>query len=403
MIQRPFLSLVLAIATFACCHSFPLGAAELNESQTLDLLVRVISNVKDDSTRASLLRGMLDGLEGRRSIPEPVGWDRLREQLESSENESLRNSANRLSQIFGNEEALQNALRVVKDRRYSPTQQRRAALSSLLAQRYKPLADELPKLLSDPDLQIDAIRGFSTIESADAPALLMRLYRDSDDHTRKAIIETLATRKSYAESLVDAIGEKQISREDIPSYVARSMRDIMGQRFVKAYGKIPELGGNVTSNIAKYKRLITDEALAKADPRRGRTIFKKTCGNCHLMYGDGGKIGPDLTGSNRANLDYFLLNSVAPSADVPEGYRTQLVQTVDGRVLTGVLAEEDNQRIILKTVDQPRLVIAKDDIEARKVSEKSMMPEGQLDQLKHQDLFDLVKYLQTKSQVEAAE
>jgi putative heme-binding domain-containing protein len=121
------------------------------------------------------------------------------------------------------------------------------------------------------------------------------------------------------------------------------------------------------------------------------------------MYGSGGSVGPDLTGSNRANLDYFLLNSVAPSADVPEGYRTQVVQTVDGRILTGVLAEEDSKRIVLKTVDQPRVVIAKDDIEARKVSEKSMMPEGQLDQLSREDLLDLVKYLRTKAQVEAAE
>ena len=77
-----------------------------------------------------------------------------------------------------------------------------------------------------------------------------------------------------------------------------------------------------------------------------------------------------------------------------------LIQTIDGRLVSGVIAEEDATKVVLKTVEQPRLVIAKDDIETRKISEKSMMPEGQLDQMKPQEVRDLIKYLQTTEQVE---
>ena len=119
-----------------------------------------------------------------------------------------------------------------------------------------------------------------------------------------------------------------------------------------------------------------------------------------MLYGVGGKVGPDLTGSNRANLDYILLNSVDPSYDVPDAYRTVSVLTVDGRSVNGVLAEEDARRIVLKTPEQPRVVIAKQDIELRKLSAKSMMPEGQLDQMKPQEVLDLIKYLRTTQQVE---
>ena len=118
------------------------------------------------------------------------------------------------------------------------------------------------------------------------------------------------------------------------------------------------------------------------------------------MYGEGAKIGPDRTGSNRANLDYILLNSVDPSYDVPEGYRMTSIVTVDGRVLNGLIAEEDGTRIVMKTVEQPRLVIAKEDIEIRKISPKSMMPDGQFDKMTKQELLDLILYLRTTEQVD---
>ena len=130
---------------------------------------------------------------------------------------------------------------------------------------------------------------------------------------------------------------------------------------------------------------------------------KKTCASCHVLYDDGGKIGPELTGSNRANLDYILLNSVDPSYDVPDAYKTVSVVTIDGRVVNGVLAEEDATRIVLKTVEDPRLVIAKEDIELRKISPNSMMPEGQLAKMSPQEIIDLIKYLRTTQQVELPE
>jgi putative heme-binding domain-containing protein len=121
-----------------------------------------------------------------------------------------------------------------------------------------------------------------------------------------------------------------------------------------------------------------------------------------LLYGEGGLVGPDLTGSNRANLDYILLNSIDPSYDVPDSYKTVQILTNDGRVVNGVLAEEDAVRVVLKTAEQPRVVVAKEDILTRKLSNLSMMPDGQLDNMKPQEVVDLIKYLRTTKQVEMA-
>ena len=50
-------------------------------------------------------------------------------------------------------------------------------------------------------------------------------------------------------------------------------------------------------------------------------MFAKTCQQCHTLYGVGGKVGPDITGSNRPNLDYLLENILDPSAVIPNDYK----------------------------------------------------------------------------------
>ena len=55
-------------------------------------------------------------------------------------------------------------------------------------------------------------------------------------------------------------------------------------------------------------------------------MFAKTCQQCHKLYGEGGAIGPDLTGSNRSDLDYLLSNLIDPSAEVGRDFRMSVVQ-----------------------------------------------------------------------------
>ncbi|MEC9124293.1 MAG: hypothetical protein VX969_09130 [Verrucomicrobiota bacterium] len=127
-------------------------------------------------------------------------------------------------------------------------------------------------------------------------------------------------------------------------------------------------------------------------------IYQRTCLACHIMYGEGGKIGPELTGSNRSDLDYFLLNVLAPSYDVPEGYRMVTITSKDGQVSVGNVIEENANKVVLNMVGQ-QSVIAKADVKTRVTSKISMMPEGLLLTLKDPEILDLIKYLRTEKQV----
>ncbi|MEO2013201.1 MAG: hypothetical protein ABGZ53_02410 [Fuerstiella sp.] len=384
-----------------CLVCLPHTAITADESASLALLVETLNATENPGVRSALLRGMLSGLEGRRNVAAPAGWSALSEKLALSDDKSIRDLSTQLSQIFGDRKAMQRTMAVLKDTSADP-KARRSALRSLLNYQNEEASSLLESLLDEPALRLDAIRGYAMVENATAPGILLGRYGQLSPEHRRAVVETLATRKNYAAALLNAVEQNRISRDEIPSHVRRSLHGILAARFVKVFGEVRSVAADREKLIARYKKKLTPAALANASASRGRNVFKKICGTCHLMYGEGGKIGPDLTGSNRANLDYILLNSVDPSYDVPAGYKMVSIITVNGRVVNGVVAEEDGTRVILKTVEEPRLVIAKSDIEERVISPKSMMPEGQLKAMRPQEMMDLIKYLRTTEQVELA-
>jgi putative heme-binding domain-containing protein len=366
---------------------------------SFQLVVTAVGSTTDTSVQAALLKGMLLGLEGRRSVRAPEGWSALSNTLACSTSAPVRQHALALSQIFGDTMAVASALECVQDSSVAAAQ-RCSTLSLLLGQQNQEASQLLKVLIDEPALTLSAIRGYAVVRNDEAPAVLISRYSKLNTQEQRAVVETLASRKAYAEALLEALKMNQIQSTSIPVQVARSLKNLLGKKFTDVYGALPVVGAEREHLIKKYKKLCRPSAVAAADASRGRAVFQKTCAACHVLYGEGGKVGPELTGANRANLDYILLNSVYPSLDVPHAYRTVSVLTVDGRVVNGVLAEEDGTKIVLRTPEQPRVVIAKEDIDFRKISPQSMMPDGQLDAMKPQEVIDLVKYLRTTEQVE---
>ncbi len=370
-----------------------------NDDESFQLVVSAVGSTTDTSVQAALLKGMLLGLEGRRSVRAPEGWSTLSNTLACSTSSTVRQHALALSQIFGDTVAVESALQCVQDSSVTAAQ-RCSTLSLLLGQQNQEASQLLKVLIDEPALTLSAIRGYAVVRNDEAPAVLISRYSKLNAQQQRAVIETLASRKAYAEALLEALKMNQIQPSAVPVQVARSLKNLLGKKFTDVYGALPVVGAEREHLIKKYKKLCKPSAVAAADASRGRAVFQNTCAACHVLYGEGGKVGPELTGANRANLDYILLNSVYPSLDVPHAYRTVSVLTVDGRVVNGVLAEEDGTKIVLRTPEQPRVVIAKEDIDFRKISPQSMMPDGQLDAMKPQEVIDLVKYLRTTEQVE---
>ncbi|MDB4711604.1 hypothetical protein OAF75_02025 [Verrucomicrobiales bacterium] len=367
------------------------------DDDSIALLIKTAQDSESPALRTALLKGMIKGLEGQVNVNAPEGWKELSAELVGSTDPEHKELAREIGQIFGDEGAAKNALSLLKDPR-AKTNDRRSALKSLITQKQSGLKKIIHSLLEEPEMRIDAIRAFGKVEDANANHLIEQ-YSNFDTQAKRAVIETLATKRESSEILLSAIQKKKILPDEVPAYTARTLHSLLGERFDKIYGKVQVQSTNKKELILKYSKLLDRPEASEVDPARGRIIFSALCGTCHQMYGEGGMLGPDLTGSNRANREYILLNIVDPNFDVPDGYKMVVIKTKNDRVLAGTIGEEDSQKVVLKMVSGKE-IIPKENIKERQKLPISMMPEGILETIPTKDFFALIKYLQTEEQIE---
>ena len=361
----------------------------------LTTIIRALNAASED-VQLNMLSGMLKGLEGAERHPAPDGWDELNRTLSASDNPHLRNVAADLNRKFGDPQALQHALALLADPD-ADVNKRRAALAALVRSKEKRLRPQLEPLLKGP-LKLEAIRAFGVFDDDAIPAILLKQFSNSEEPHKRAILETLTTRKAFALKLTGAIADGRVQKKELPAYLARNLNLLLGKTFTDVYGASPDLSREKTKVINSYRAKFTEDALKKADVAAGRVVYERSCGACHKLYDTGGEIGPELTGSNRADLDYILLNIIDPGFDIPEAYRLTIINTRDGKTLAGIIGDEDEHTLQLVMVDT-RTSVKKSEILTRETSKASMMPEGLLSTLKDKEVVNLIRYLQTDKQV----
>ena len=123
--------------------------------------------------------------------------------------------------------------------------------------------------------------------------------------------------------------------------------DPINAAITKHWGEIATL--SPAQAQAEIARLNTVLSAGSGNPRTGKQLFMQNCGRCHLLFDEGGRIGPDLTPFARTNLERMLISVVNPSLEIREGFENYVVVTVDGRVLNGFLADKDSQIVILRS------------------------------------------------------
>jgi putative heme-binding domain-containing protein len=177
----------------------------------------------------------------------------------------------------------------------------------------------------------------------------------------------------------------------------RNLKDpALNQQVEKVWGVTRESDQDKLKEIARYKTLISSGP--GGDASRGRGLFVRTCQQCHTLFDVGGKVGPDITGSNRADLDYILQNVLDPNAVIPNDYRTSTLETKDDRLITGIVTKQDDNALTIVTANEV-LVVPRGEVKSLTQGEVSMMPEGLLQALTDNEVRDLVAYLRSPAQV----
>ena len=375
-------------------------AVARGEKGDLGALVTVLT-AADAKVQLDLLKGAREGLRGRKSMKMPENWPAAYTRLTRSDDEQVREHAIVLALIFGDPQAIADLRKTALTTADLPAK-RHAALEALIDKRIEGLAPMLQDLLTDKAIRRTALRGLASLPHDATPAKVLALYKEMSAEEKQDAIATLASRKEYALELLKAIEKKDVARTDVSAYIARQLYSIgdkqLTDRLHLVWGDVRSSGPQKLEQMTRYKKMLTPNFVKSADLSNGRLIFSKSCQNCHKLYGEGGTIGPDITGSNRADLDYLLSNLIDPSAEVAKDYRMSIVETQNGRKISGIVVERTPARLIIQTATE-RIILAVEDVDTVRDSDISIMPDGQLDVLTKEQIRDLIGYLAAKGQV----
>jgi putative membrane-bound dehydrogenase-like protein len=362
--------------------------ATIGTPEAMRSLVSALEKIDDAPRQTAVLTGMAAAFKGQRTVPLPAGWERVEAKMSGALVQSL-------SLTFGSSSALAASRKTLTDSA-APAAARQRALEALLNVQDPGLPPTLQKLLAEPALRAAALRGLAAYADPQTPAVILAIYPQLSDAEKKDALLTLVSRAGFAQQLLAAIGDGRVPARDLSADIARQVRALnqpdLNAQMEKLWGIAREATADKIAAREKYKALINDWTAPKANPESGRAIYERTCAACHTLFGKGGKIGPDLTGSNRADLDYLLHNILDPNAEIPNAYRTSAIELKDGRVLVGVANQQD-PKVVTVTTPNETLTIPRNEIKATTVSEFSMMPEGLLTPLSEQEVRDLIAYL----------
>ncbi|MGB4740723.1 MAG: PVC-type heme-binding CxxCH protein [Fuerstiella sp.] len=372
-------------------------ARRLGDAEQFETLIAKIGSTSRN--QLDMLLGLRDSLEGRYDVKAPANWATVYSQLRKAGGDQAK-IALQLSQQFGDTVAAGTMLATLKDASAN-VNDRKQALQGLVGRKRPELKQTLLELFNDDALRSDAIRAVAAFDDATLADALLKRYPQLSEADKLEVVHTLAARSGSGWKLTQAIKDGTVAKRDVPAYVARLLRRVVGNGFVEVWGAIDELSADKEAMFVRYRSLLTENAIAAADPANGRALFNRTCGACHKMYGHGGVIGPDITGANRGNLEYLLGNILTPSAIIQDAYKMHIVLTDDGRVYSGIPAEENDRSLKLRIANRTEPVtIAKSQIESREIAPISMMPEGILTTLTDSEVLDLLSYLQGQKQTE---
>jgi putative membrane-bound dehydrogenase-like protein len=377
-----------------------IGAA--GDDASLATLAGSLEKVQDDSKRVEILKGINAALKGRRTVPMPKGWETVEEQLAGSTNAGVRAQAQALSATFGSPRALVAMKKKLSDAA-APPEERLAALDSLLGAKEQGLAPVLQQLLKDDKLRGPALKGLAAYDDPKTPAAILESYAALSPAEKKDALLTLTSRVNFARELLNAVGTT-VPPGDFTADVLRQLRTLNNPNveslLTKNWGVVRETEQDKLDKIAKVKGLLNakNPGFTMADPANGRVLYNKICGQCHVLFDSGGKVGPDITGSNRQDIDYLLLHVIDPNAVIPNDYRASQLDTKDDRTILGIVKKEDAQAVTIVTANES-LVIPRGEVATLKPSPLSMMPDGLLDTMTPQEVRDLVAYLRSPEQV----
>jgi putative membrane-bound dehydrogenase-like protein len=345
----------------------------------------------------AVIGGLDKALDGR-ILPEiPAGLRRPLAALwqQDSSNPTLLRLMIRLNQ----KEAFHQALALIQDPKRGVSD--RLSLIETVGQLSK--RECMPVFLrqlqeaTDPKIRVAALTALQGFADPIIAERILEQYPKLPNDLRNRAQGLLCSRSPSALALLKHVDTGKMDKKEVPlenlQRVVSFNNAEINKLVEKHWGKVgAQSSGEKKSRMTSIAHILRQ---GKGDASKGRELFTKHCATCHVLHSEGNKVGPELTGLDRKNLDFLLVSIVDPSAFIRPEFVAHNVITKDGRVLTGLIAEDSPKALTLLDAKNEKSVIAKDKIEELSPSAISLMPEKILDPLDDQEIRDFFAYLQS--------
>jgi putative heme-binding domain-containing protein len=288
----------------------------------------------------------------------------------------------------------------IRERFISPNQSettRLQALDAMVAFRDPELLSVLPAVLgsSGPEFLGRVFAALGRMEEPKLASVMLAAYPRLAPELQPLAVDLLMQRERWARQLLDAV-----LAEKLPKTVlnANHLRKILESNDRDALWAVEKAFGRIREERNPEREKVVAETGAylrehPGNPHRGQLVFRNICAQCHSIYGEGGKVGPDITANGRASFEQLLSNVFDPSLVIGPAYHVTTVVTKDGRNLTGLIAEDNEQRVVVRMPGEGEETVPRNNVKYLRVSRLSMMPEGLEGLIAREDLSDLFAFL----------
>jgi len=341
------------------------------------------------------LAGLWLAMEPRANVPMPAAWKQVAPQLYASKDARMQRDAERLAAVFGDDSMFPRLREVLADTRAAADSRQHAFAVLSRAQDRAALPGFL-RLLDDAAFRSPTINLLARFDAPEIAEALLSRFATFGLPDRSAALNALTSRASFALALLDAVARGRLKREDLTSFYIRRLTALkhadVDKRVAATWGKLNQTPAEKQTQIARLEKVFNEAPLWAYDSGAGRQHFQKLCTTCHVMRGEGTRVGPELTGAGKNGIRYFLENIIDPNAVIGADFQMTTLDLKKGDVLSGLVVNETLSALTLRTTTE-QVVVAKSDITHRHLSELSLMPEGLLEGLGDREQIELLKFL----------
>lgn len=375
---------------------YALAGGEENLHSCADLLA--LTN--DETLRSQFIAGIASAFEG-------AEMPKLPDSLTKALNDYMAKQSGgdlTLSLRSGSKEALKEALKLLENKKTTNTA--RIAIAKTLAELGKQEAVmpmvSLLKSSAPPSLKRGMLQAAAKFEDKRLPEALLLGWEGQiagDKALREDALRVMAGRKEWAQILMNFVNEWKVPAKHFTIDIVRQLslhKDADIDASIEKHWRGLLATGPTPEKKREAERIKAVLKTGLGDANKGKLQFTARCAVCHNLFGEGGKIGPDLTGYDRSNADFWLNNLFTPSLEIREGFGAYIVKTKGGQILSGLMEAQDANAIVIKDMAGNKMAIKQADIDQLEASPISLMPEGLTTGMSDTDLKDFFAYLMRK-------